>query len=257
MQVYWEPKIITNSQMQTRYFDELLSGSIPAIVFPKVLNKKTCQDLTSKILSNNEMSLGLGSTQKIGESLNSYVSNKFEYFKKVKPSNILLRKIFSHDDPRKKMLAKISTSYGKNIQFAKEKSESYSNGMIRIHEPGISVHVHRDNASFEASDFSISKLSKQLSATLHLQSAEFGGNLLVFDKFWKKADEKFRVPEFGYSSDVVQEVSYASIHCEQGDLVIINPKKYHLVNTVRGKLERITLGFFFGEETKSNLSAWS
>ena len=54
----------------------------------------TYRGVSFEILSNNEMSLGLGSTQKIGESLNSYVSNKFEYFKKVKPSNILLRKIF-------------------------------------------------------------------------------------------------------------------------------------------------------------------
>ena len=64
------------------------------------------------------------------------------------------------------MLERISTSYGKKIQFAREKSWSYSHGIIRLHNPGTMIHIHRDNASFEASNFSISELFGQLSAVL-------------------------------------------------------------------------------------------
>ena len=251
------PKIITDSDLQTEYFHELSVGNIPAIIFPKILDKLECDDLSAKILSSKEISVGLGSTEKIGESLNSYISNKFEYFKKSKSSNGVLKKMFSYTDPREKMLAKISTSYGKKIQFAREKSRSYSRGIIRLHQPGTMIHIHRDNASFEASNFSVSELSGQLSATLHLQSAESGGTLCIFDKFWTKADEKHRKPVFGYSKKAIKKVSQTLISCNQGDLVLINPKKYHSVNAIKGKLTRITFGFFFGYDRHCNLFAWS
>ena len=251
------PKIITDSDLQTEYFHELSVGNIPAIIFPKILDKRECDDLSAKILATKELSLGPGYTEKIGESLNSYVSNKLEYFIKSKSSNDVLRKIFSYADPQQKMLAKISTSSGKKIQFAREKSLQYSHGIIRLHKPDTTIHIHRDNASFEASNFSVSELSGQLSAVLHLQSAESGGTLSIFDKFWVKADEKYRKPVFGYSKEVIKKAPQTSILCRQGDLVVINPKKYHSVNSVRGKLTRITFGFFFGHDKHSNLFAWS
>ena len=70
------PKIITDSDLQTEYFHELSVGNIPAIIFPKILDKRECNDLATKILSSKELSVGPGYTEKIGESLNSYVSNK-------------------------------------------------------------------------------------------------------------------------------------------------------------------------------------
>ena len=251
------PKIITDSDLQTEYFHELSVGNIPAIIFPKILDKRECDDLSAKILSSKEISVGLGSTEKIGESLNSYISNKFEYFKKSKSSNDVLKKIFSYTDPQEKMLAKISASCGKKIQFAREKSQPYSHGIIRLHQPGTMINIHRDNASFEASNFSVSELSGQLSAILHLQSAESGGTLSIFDKFWTKADEKHRKPVFGYSKKAIKNTPQTSISCNQGDLVLINPKKYHSVNAIKGKLTRITFGFFFGYDKHCNLFAWS
>ena len=251
------PKIITDLDLQTQCFHELSVGNIPAIIFPKILGKRECNDLATKILSSKEISVGPGSTEKIGESVNSYISNKFEYFKKSKSSNDVLRKIFSSTDSQQKMLTKISASCGKKIKFAREKSQPYSHGIIRLHQPGTMIHIHRDNASFEASNFSVSELSGQLSAVLHLQSAELGGRLSIFDKFWTKADEKYRKPEFGYSKKTIKKASQASILCNQGALVIINPKKYHSVNAIKGKLTRITFGFFFGYDKYHNLFAWS
>ena len=94
MSICWEPKIIPISCLQTNCFDELLSGKIPAIIVPEALAQQECKDLVDRIMLNNEISSGLGSTKKIGESINSYISNKMEYFKNVKQSNHCLGKIF-------------------------------------------------------------------------------------------------------------------------------------------------------------------
>ena len=63
------PKIITDLDLQTQCFHELSVGNIPAIIFPKILGKRECNDLATKILSSKEISVGPGSTEKIGESV--------------------------------------------------------------------------------------------------------------------------------------------------------------------------------------------
>jgi hypothetical protein len=96
-----------------------------------------------------------------------------------------------------------------------------------------------------------------MSAILHLQPAKSGGELKVFRKLWQKNDERFRNPYFGYSEDVVNGIQHTSIKSNPGDLVMINPRLYHMVDRVKGKLERISFGFFFGQDVNSNLYAWS
>ena len=96
-----------------------------------------------------------------------------------------------------------------------------------------------------------------MSAVLHLQTCESGGELVIYDKFWNTNDERFRNKEFGYADDIVNHAHMSKIVARQGDLVIINPNKYHSVNIVKGKIKRITLGFFFGQEPESNFYAWS
>lgn len=248
--------LTTKDVIPTNTYKNLISGKTSAVIIQNFLTKHRCKKIIRDI-AIYEASSGCGIKEKIGESINSYVSNKSEYFTKTKISNYYLRKIFSYNDPRKIMFEKISKLLHGKIKFARENSMPYSEGIIRFHIPGESVHIHRDNASFDASEFSVSKLSGQISAILHLQSSELGGELVIFDKFWNCHDECFRNQDFGYSDKIIKKISWSSISCNQGDLVIINPKKYHLINMVRGKLKRITLGFFLGQESESNFHAWS
>lgn len=239
-----------------KLYADLCQGKIPAIIIPNFLDSVRCQRIASQIL-NSKTSSGCGLAEKIGESVNSYISNKIEYFKNVKVSNRHLNQIFLNDDPREMMLKEISKLTKKKIQFAKENLTSYSQGIIRCHALGDAVHIHRDNAYFDAPEFSVSKLSDQMSAVLHLQSSESGGELTIYDKFWSDNDERFRNPEFGYTNNVVNGICMHKVRPKQGDLVIINPKKYHSVNAIKGKIKRITFGFFFGRKSESNFYAWS
>ena len=250
------PIRVNNNSVSDGFFEDLIKGEIPAIVIPNLLNSGKCQELVQDILTH-KTSPGIGFSQKIGESVNSYGSNKMDYFKNVKQSNRYLKKIFSHIDPRNIMLQKISEILKGKICFAYENDMPYSKGIIRFHIPGELGYIHRDNVRFDASEFSVSKLSGQFSAVLYLQPSESGGELVIFDRFWKSSDEKFRTPYFGYSNDVIKQTPFTYVKCNQGDLIIINTNKYHAINMVKGKLKRITLSFFFGKKSESNFLAWS
>ena len=58
-----------------KHLIQISSREIPGVIFPKVLNSEECRSITKKILSHNQRSLGLGGTEKIGESIYAYPSN--------------------------------------------------------------------------------------------------------------------------------------------------------------------------------------
>ena len=194
----------------------------------------------------------------IGASLNSYLNSKKLYFEKTKHVDEKLRHIFSEtEDPRFTMHTLLSAAFKNQISPAKENGNMYSNGVFRIHDSNNSFHIHRDNASFEACSYNVAKLRNQLSAVLHLQAASSGGELVLYKKIWKNADEKFRFPDFGYSKNVVNNSEFIKIKPSIGDLIIINPIHYHAISRMTGTLQRISVGFFLGQATKSLLSCWA
>ena len=96
-----------------------------------------------------------------------------------------------------------------------------------------------------------------LSAILYLQTPHSGGDLTLFDKKWCKDDEYMRDPEFGYQSNIVDGATKSSISPVVGNMVILNPKFYHKIESVQGTKHRVSIGFFFAEHSSNNLCAWA
>ena len=237
---------------------DLTSGKTPFIVIPNVISEYTCASLSEKILKNYKTVPGPGIKNKIGTSLGSHIYEKSKYFLNSKKSNASIQKIFSDShSPLKSMHQIISQTFQKQVSTASENEMSYSDCVIRIHNAGDSVHLHRDNCNFEMSDYTVSKYKNQLSAILYLQSPERGGELTVYDEQWTRYDERSRQPDFGYSFDLVNGVSYTSISPIVGNLVLLNPNFYHKVESVYGGKSRVSVGFFFGESSTSELSCWT
>ena len=79
----------------------------------------------------------------------------------------------------------------------------------------------------------------------------------IYQKKWNKLDEKMRLPDFGYSSEMVKNIPQTSILPVSGNMIIINPKFYHQIEYVHGPKQRISIGFFFGELSKHHLCSWA
>ena len=247
----WTPQILD----ETSSYDDLITGKIPALIIPKVLSKSDCISISRKILN---MSQRNDSSTKFGTSLSSHIYEKQKYFSKSKKSNEILKNLFSENiSPVTLMQQKISKLFGKKIYTATENENAYSDAVIRIHENDDSVHLHRDNSNFEMSEYNVSRFKNQLSAILYVQSPDVGGELTIFHKMWSKKDEIMREPEFGYSSDLIRGVYQTKIKPIAGNMVILNPKFYHQIESISGLKSRITLTFFFGESTKNCFYSWT
>jgi len=247
----WTPQILD----ETSSYDDLITGKIPALIIPKVLSKSDCISISRKILN---MSQRNDSSTKFGTSLSSHIYEKQRYFSKSKKSNEILKNLFSENiSPLTFMQQKISKLFGKKIYTATENENAYSDAVIRIHGNDDSVHLHRDNSNFEMSEYNVSRFKNQLSAILYVQSPDVGGELTIFHKMWSKKDEMMREPEFGYSSDLIRGVYQTKIRPIVGNMVILNPKFYHQIESISGLKSRITLTFFFGESTKNCFYSWT
>tara|TARA_B100001750_G_scaffold244361_1_gene261510 strand:+ start:369 stop:1124 length:756 start_codon:yes stop_codon:yes gene_type:complete len=250
-----------SSQLWQKYnleTEDLTSGKTPFIIIPNVVSESTCALLSKKILKNCTTVPGPGIKNKIGTSLGSHIYEKSKYFLNSKKSNTFIKNIFSDvHSPLKSMHQTISQTFQKHISTASENKMSYSDCVIRIHNDGDSVHLHRDNCNFEMPDYAVSKYKNQLSAILYLQSPERGGELTIYDKKWDRYDERSRQPNFGYSFDLVNDVSHTSISPTTGSLVLLNPNFYHNVESVYGNKPRVSIGFFYAESSKYELSCWT
>ena len=252
----WTTQIVRKTRNST--YADLISGKIPALIVPNVLSNSFCVSLSKTILKINFMGSNPGIPKKIGTSLSSHIYEKSKYFSNSLLSNQTLKNQFLNNiSPIDIMKQTISKIFQKQLFTAFENEMIYSIAMIRIHEDGDFVHLHRDNSNFEMSEYGISNLKNQLSAILYLQSPLHGGELTIYDKMWNKNDERMRCPEFGYSSDLIKNVTQKKILPVTGNMIIFNPKLYHQVESVIGIKSRISLGFFFGEMSKNYLCSWT
>ena len=191
-------------------------------------------------------------SESTGEGTNRSVS-----LKKTELTDTKLENYFGTiDDPRIVMQKLLSIIFQKKISVAKENNLNYSKGVFRVHSSG-TFNIHRDCARFEASNYKVSNFPLQFSATLHLQKAECGGELILYKKFWQQEDEKYRFPHFGYSKEVVTNTEFLKIKPDVGDIIIINPLHYHTISEIKGMSDRVSTGFFFAPSDEHALVCWS
>ena len=247
----WTPQTLFESDS----YDDLIAGKFPALIVPEILSKTECSSLCNRITNNQTTN---GNPRRFGTSLSSHIYEKSRYFSNAQRSNDSLKKLFAENiSPLIAMRNVISKKFQKQLTTAIENGMSYSEAVIRIHDNDDSVHLHRDNSNFEMSDYNVSHLKNQLSAILYLQSPEQGGELTIYHKLWNKKDECMREPNFGYSSALIEDVHKTKILPTEGNMVLLNPKFYHQIESVSGTRSRISIGFFFGELSKNYLCSWS
>ena len=257
----WELTTVNLSQVNEVNLEHVLSGEIPATVIPNFYDGKYCKTIANRIENHSQDNFQNGKLRHIGPFLISYATSKKKYFEDAKQSQRTFERIFCGI---KNPIMHIYNGIGKmfpdySISLAHEFKKDYSPAIIRIHEKGKSIPVHKDNVRYEGKEYALSGIDHQISCILHLQESERGGDLVMYNKQWKKEDERFRNIEFGYSSRLTESSEFCKIsNVNAGDLVIMNPSYYHKVTKIAGNTPRITLGMFLGfYRTDCKIVAWA
>lgn len=245
----WEPLEVNHLQVEDVDLDSIMSSKFPVIVIHNFYDEKECHTIVDRIKNCNQNNFQNGKLRHIGPFLMSYTTNKKKYFEDALQSQITFEKMFCGiKNPITQFCKDISNIFPNyTISIANEFQKDYSPAIIRIHQKGKSIPIHKDNVRYEGKEYALSDIDCQLSCVLHLQESESGGDLIMYNKKWKKEDERFRNIDFGYSSKLVKSSEFYKIsNFKAGDLVIMNPNHYHEVTKIVGSTPRITLGMFLG-----------
>lgn len=256
----WEPLEIFSSSIPQKKVHALLKGKIPAIIFRNYFKKTFCNKICNKIENQKLGNFQNGKLKHLGPFLMAFPTKKDTYFEEAKRSLPFQTAIFEGtENPIKKIFKIMEESFpGHKVSIANEAENQYSPYVIRIHEEGKSIPLHKDKISYEGKNYEISKLNHQLSCVLHLQESDHGGNLIVYNHSWNQKDEKFRNIDFGYSSKLLGNSESCKMRLNQGDLVFLNPSFYHEVTKIIGRKSRITLGMFLGiYPQEGKIVAWA
>ena len=249
----WEPTAVNTLHVNPVNLEHVLSGKTPATVIHNFYDEKYCQTIANRVENHKQDNFQDGKLRHIGPFLMSYTTSKKKYFEEAKQSQRTFEKIFCGI---KNPIISIYNSIGKmfpdySVSLAHELKNNYSSAIIRIHEKGKFIPIHKDNVKYEGKEYTLSNIDHQLSCILHLQESESGGDLVMYNKQWKKEDERFRNIDFGYSSKLTESSKSCKIsNFKAGDLVIMNPGYYHKVTKITGNTSRITLGMFLGFHRK-------
>lgn len=257
----WNPLEISASSINKNDLESLFSGQISALILKEFYEKKYCKKIVDRIKKQKYENFQNSKSNHIGPFLMSYVTKKNLYFEKAKLAQHTFNKIFfGLELPSERTYKVVSKLFPQNsISIATESRNKFSPFILRIHNKGNSIPIHKDNVGYEGREFEISNIDMQLSCVLHLQKSESGGDLIIYQKQWKKEDEKFRKIDFGYNTDLISSCNFSKIqNIEAGDLVLLNPNHYHEVTTIKGTSPRITLGMFLGfYKIENRIVAWA
>jgi len=245
----WESLVVNHSQVNGISLQSILSSKISALVIRNFYDEKNCQTIVNRIKHHSQDNFQNGKLRHIGPFLMSHTTNKKKYFEDAKEAQRTFERIFCGiKNPIIQIYECINNIFPNySISLGREFQKDYSQAIIRIHEKGKSILIHKDNVRYEGKEYALSDVDHQLSCVLHLQESESGGDLIMYNKQWKKEDERFRNIDFGYSSRLIESSeSYKISNFNAGDLVIMNPNYYHKVTRITGNTSRITLGMFLG-----------
>lgn len=259
----WQPVELEHNYLpkNDRLLYDLAYGKYSALLIRNFYDKDYCRMIANRITDISSFNYGTGIIKKVGIFLMAYVNKKSDYFREIVNVEKTFRMIFDRiEDPRNRICELIANLMPeKRVTIAEDKGQRYSSAIIRIHETGDSGPLHRDNAMADAGGFNIARFPHQLSCVLYIQQSESGGELVIYKRLWKPSDERFRDIGFGYSNKVLDyKTESVIIRAAPGDLLIINPKFFHEILPVTGKMRRITLGMFmaFGD-SESYVATWS
>ncbi|MCB9798560.1 2OG-Fe(II) oxygenase [Candidatus Nomurabacteria bacterium] len=191
-----------------------------------------------------------------------YLENgKQKYFDLVTQADKVQDQIFDGvENPINRIIKLFSSTFEPKIATESSMQNSkYFSGLVRA--MGAKSTLHFDYAVDQLPGWSVSDLEDQYALVLHLQVAEKGGELNVYNRQWEPADEKFnndvgQKGTYGFTEDFLQDTPYATITPSSGDLIIFRSRNFHQVAAIESSKPRLTFGTFMGLKNNT-LSLWS
>ena len=238
------------------HFSDVLDNTIGALIIKGFWSKDRCAEAMSGITQhgfdfyeNVEPPIG-----RIGITEFELAETKAQYFLKAPEANAVRQYVFRKSgDPIEEMIRLFDPFIETRIAVEGPSGQTYFAGLVRNITEAL---LHLDFAPRDASNWDISKIVRQASWNLVLESAEVGGETIIHRHPWDKGDESQKIPgSYGYQPSVVSNCEQVAVCAEVGDLFFFNSQNFHQVLPVKGRWTAVSS--FIGLTEENTLVLWS
>lgn len=256
----------SNSVEATSYLPLLSSNGIPAIQIAGFLASDEL-DLVIKNMARHHIDWYKGKEKeqgRIGISTTGYSYDEGgmqKYFDLVPLASKTRDEIFAGiQSPIDRIIELFSVGYIASVATESKMNDAqYFAGLIRA--MGAKSTLHFDFAPNQLSGWSVADSDEQFGLVLHLQTANKGGELTIYNRPWVPADEEHNMDigqkgKFGFKSDFLKDTPHTKVTPSAGDLIVFKSRNFHQVEAINTKEPRLTLTTFMSQKNKS-LLLWS
>lgn len=238
------------------HFTDVLNNEIGALIIKDFWTKDQCAKAMSGITEhgfdfyeNVEPPIG-----RIGITEFELAETKAHYFFKAPEANAIRKYIFRKSgDPVGEVIRLFNSFIETRIAVEGPSGQTYFAGLVRNISEAL---LHLDFAPRDASSWDISKILKQASWNLVLESAEQGGETIIHRHPWNTGDESQKIPgSYGYQPSVVSNCEQVAVQTGVGDLFFFNSQNFHQVLPVKGRWTAVSS--FIGLTPEDTLVLWS
>lgn len=176
------------------------------------------------------------------------------YWEHADKARKIRRTLLHGTDPLDHAVDRLRLAWGAEVLPASSKGRPLFAGMAR--EIGAGMKMHFDEIVRElpgALDF---QPISQIAFNWYVSTAEGGGDTAVYRRRWSPSDEAHR-DGYGWFEEMVAAEPVASARPETGDVLLFDPRNYHVIRPNRGAGRRVSLSFFLGLSARGPLHYWS
>lgn len=246
-------------------FSLLLNDEIPAIRLRNFVPKDNVAQLSTTI-SDTVFSLYENVYPPIGKigitQFEHSSKNKKEYFDQVIDACLVRDRIFKESKVNPlELLKNVLSTLGFEVHIAYEPEEgAYFAGLIR--NMGGAADLHFDYAPYDAPDWSIGAVKKQVAFNLYVKLPAIGGETIVYNKLWEPGvyeifSNNDARSSYGFKKELIKGVNHMKIKPSLGDVWLFNSRNFHEVLSSEGR-DRFSISCFIGQtDSPTNLVIWS
>ncbi|QLH25618.1 2OG-Fe(II) oxygenase [Streptomyces sp. Rer75] len=176
------------------------------------------------------------------------------YWEQAKEAEQQRTRLLAGSDPYRLALDRLDAAWHGGATAATVGGRPLFAGMIR--EMGEGAGLHFDEVERELPGALDETPLCQLAFNCYLSLPESGGEVTVYRRRWRPADEDHR-DGYWYQPHLVADEPRVTVSPCCGDAVFFDPRNYHRVHANEGGGRRVTLSFFIGVSSTGNLLLWS
>lgn len=236
--------------------EDVMGGKRPAVRLSGFADAAEIDALAQGLIYNASRTGSIEQVTRLGISQyeQGLKGSKSEYFRLARLADLEFAPIFARSfSPVRRFIERLQAA-GLDADIMSEPGYGYHFAGCGKLRTGFSP-IHVDYAPQDSSGWAVGEATSQLAWNLYLQIPGSGGELLLWDKLWQPADDRFQVSHsYYYDEQVVAGAPMLRVKVKPGEVLVINSRNFHAVSE---SSHRLAFGSFISGFSDGTLRLWS